>query len=67
MEIDSVQEYINIIERLSSNYTIIQKNVKLGLEETFPPRLIYRGHGNHAKYKVLPGIFGLEKVLMENR
>lgn len=58
MEIHSVQELIDIIEKLESNYTysqLITPNPVFGsMEHT--PHFIYRGHSNHNEYKMLPGV-----------
>lgn len=64
MEISSLQDYINIIEKLKQNYTYsapISGGHLLG-GQTFTPKFIYRGHGNHEEYGLLPGIFRWRKV-----
>lgn len=58
MEIHSVQELINTIEKLESNYTYsrsIAPNTVFGNME-YVPHFIYRGHSNHEKYTFLPGV-----------
>lgn len=54
MEISSVQDYISAIERLGFKYTIEQLTPHGRRLKT--PRFIFRGHSNHEKYKVIPGI-----------
>ena len=59
MEIHSVQEFIELIEKIKKNYTYtapFNGNLLLGQQE-FKPSFIYRGHGNHKKYALEPGIF----------
>lgn len=58
MEIHSVQELINTIEKLESNYTysqMIAPNPIFGSKK-YIPHFIYRGHSNHDDYKMLPGV-----------
>lgn len=58
MEIGSLQQYIDTIEKLKQNYTYsapIYGNPSYGYQ-TFTPKFIYRGHSNHEEYKVLPGV-----------
>lgn len=64
MEIHSIQEYIDIIEKLKKNYTYsapISGNPLFGYQ-TLTPKFIYRGHGNHKEYDLLPGIFRWRNV-----
>lgn len=64
MEICSVQQYLDVIENLKSNYTYsvnIAPNPNLG-QQTYIPRFIYRGHGNHTDYKLIPGIFRWKEI-----
>ena len=62
IEVSSVQEYISVIEKLRKNYTysfppcIIDGNPTEKMQ-TYIPRFIYRGHGNHENYKLLPGVY----------
>lgn len=59
MEICSVQHYLDVIESFKSNYTYSVSNtpnIMFG-QQTYTPRFIYRGHGNHADHKLKPGIF----------
>ena len=59
LEICSVQQYLDVIESLKSNYTYSVNsapNPMIG-QQTYTPRFIYRGHGNHTEYKLIPGIF----------
>lgn len=59
MKISSIQEYITLIEKLKSNYTYTMKlggNLLLsGFENK--PHFIFRGHGDHQNYALLPQIF----------
>lgn len=64
MEICSVQQYLDIIEKLKRNYTYsvnTAQNPVFG-QQTYTPRFIYRGHGNHADYKLIPGIFRWKQI-----
>lgn len=64
MEILSVQDYINVIEKLKQNYTYsapIGGNALFG-NQTIHPKFIYRGHGNHSEYDLIPGIFRWRKI-----
>ena len=59
MEIDSVQKYLDIIEKLKHNYTYEETacpNI-LFPKQVNVPKFIFRGHGDHKNYKILPGIF----------
>lgn len=64
MEICSVQHYLDIIENLKSNYTHSVNNAPniMFNQQTYTPRFIYRGHGNHADYKLIPGIFRWKQI-----
>lgn len=58
MEIHSVQELIDTIEKLESNYTYslsIAPNAIFGGIK-YSPHFIYRGHSDHERYKLLPGV-----------
>ena len=58
MEIHSVQELIDTIEKLEFNYTYshsIAPNAEFGNMD-YRPHFIYRGHSNHEKYTLLPGV-----------
>lgn len=59
MEIHSVQEYIDIIKKLKCNYTYGDSACQNFLlpKQVHTPKFIFRGHGNHENYKILPGIF----------
>lgn len=59
MIIRSVQEYISLIEKLKDNYTYEQPilpNPAFG-KQVYEPHFIFRGHSNHEKYSLLPGVF----------
>lgn len=53
MEIKNVQEYIDTIEKLRRKYSYKVNNF---LGDTVKPHFLYRGHGNHKKYKLEPQI-----------
>lgn len=55
MEINSLQQYMDVLEKLKSNYTYTVGNNLLS--STYEAKFIYRGHGNHASYDLLPGVF----------
>lgn len=58
MEIQSVQQFLEHIDDLKKRYTyVIPRQNFLSPEQVIPPEFIYRGHSNHDKYKLLPGIF----------
>lgn len=60
----SVHEYLSLIEQLKKDYTYseqIMPNAVFG-NQTCIPRFIYRGHSNHATYKLLPGIFRMRQI-----
>lgn len=64
MEIQSVQEYISLIEKLKDNYTYessILPNPVFG-KQVHEPHFIFRGHGNHKEYSLLPGLFRWKKI-----
>lgn len=64
MTIDSVQEYISLIEKLKNNYTYdlsIASNLVFG-KQLYKPRFIFRGHSNHEKYIMIPGVFREKKI-----
>lgn len=59
MIINSVQEYISLIEKLKNNYTYelpIIPNLPF-TKQLHEPHFIFRGHSNHEKYSILPGVF----------
>jgi len=59
MESCSVHEYLCLIEQLKQNYTYstqLAPNAIFG-KQTHVPHFIYRGHSNHEKYTLLPGVF----------
>lgn len=59
MVIQSVQEYISLIEKLKGNYTYgqpILSNPAFGIQ-IYEPLFIFRGHSNHDKFLLLPGVF----------
>lgn len=60
MEISSVHEYLCLIDQLKKNYTYT-KNAIFGTE-SYTPHFIYRGHSDHKKYKLLPGIFREKEI-----
>lgn len=51
MEISSIQEFIDIIEQLQNKYTYHEKGIR---GESIEPKFLFRGHGNHEGYKLLP-------------
>lgn len=64
MIIQSVQEYISLIEKLKDNYTYehpILPNSTFG-KQIHEPHFIFRGHSNHEKYSLIPGVFRWKKV-----
>lgn len=52
----SVHEYLRVVAQLKENYTYSIQNTLFG-KQINTPHFIYRGHSNHKKYKLLPGIF----------
>lgn len=64
MIIQSVQEYISLIEKLKNNYTYdlsIAPNPVFG-KHFYKPRFIFRGHSNHEKYFMIPGVFREKEI-----
>lgn len=64
MLIQSVQEYISLIEKLKDNYTYelpILPNLVFG-KQVYEPHFIFRGHSNHDKFLLLPGVFRWKDV-----
>lgn len=64
MIIQSVQEYISLIERLKNNYTYelpILPNPTFG-KQVYEPHFVFRGHSNHKEYSLLPGVFRWKKI-----
>lgn len=64
MTIQSVQEYIDLIEKLKDNYTYelsFFPNSTIG-KQVYEPHFIFRGHSNHEKYSLLPGAFRWKKI-----
>lgn len=59
MEIQSLQQYLSIIEKLNTNYTYTT-GINL-LAQTHRPHFIYRGHEDH-KYELVPRIFRWKKL-----
>lgn len=62
--IQSVQEFISLIEKLKDNYTYEQPilpNPVFG-KQVYEPHFIFRGHSNHEKYSLLPGVFRWKKI-----
>lgn len=62
VEISSVQEYMSLIDRLRENYTYQfplydKEGNPTEIKQTYVPRFIYRGHGDHETYKLLPGVY----------
>lgn len=65
MKIQTVTEYITVIEKLKNAYTY---EVSAGVptlpehKYVYSPKFIYRGHGNHEKYQLIPGAFRWKKL-----
>lgn len=65
MTIQTVQEYIDAIEKLKNKYTYEVTN---GLPHVFEqkyihtPNFIYRGHDDHENYQLIPGIFRWKRM-----
>ena len=57
-EVYNVESYINVIEQMRNNYsyTVPLTGVSGDISHTITPRYIFRGHGNHNEYPLLPGI-----------
>ena len=68
MEICSVQQYLDAIEGLKSNYTYSVNNALNPMfgKQSYTPKFIYRGHGNHTEYKLIPGIFRWKQLSTES-
>lgn len=61
MEIHTIQEYQSLIDSLTEKYTFSKPSIisLSGIE--YRPHFIFRGHSNHAEYKLIPGIFRWHK------
>lgn len=60
MTIQTVTEYITAIEQLKKNYTYeISADIPIAPELKYvrTPKFIYRGHGDHQRYQLIPGVF----------
>lgn len=65
MIIHTVQEYIDVIEQLKNKYTFeISNGLPHILEHKYirTPNFIYRGHSDHEKYQLIPGVFRWRKT-----
>ena len=62
MEIHSLQELIDIIEKLENKYAQKRPSLVFEGDEKYLPRFIFRGHSNHNEYKLLPGILREESI-----
>lgn len=58
MTINNIQDYINAIEHLKHKYSY-STGV---LHNVVEPKFLFRGHGNHEKYKLEPNIFRKKKT-----
>ena len=60
MIIESLQQYLNLIDLLKEKYTYVvpsQGNKDLYRDQMIPPDFIFRGHSNHEKFKLIPAVF----------
>lgn len=63
MVIHSVQEYLTLIESLRTKYTFVEPGPIAPLGGILhSPNFIYRGHSNHEKYDLIPGVFRWHQV-----
>lgn len=59
MTINNIQDYINAIEKLKNKYTYETGGMNSYVVE---PQFLFRGHGNHKKYKLEPNILRTKKT-----
>lgn len=59
MIINNIQDYMNAIEKLKTKYSYSTGEFN---NTTIEPRFLFRGHGNHDKYKLEPKIFRTKKT-----
>lgn len=59
MTINNIQDYINAIEQLKHKYSYSTGGIHSVVVE---PKFLFRGHGNHEKYKLEPIIFRTKKT-----
>ena len=59
MTINNIQDYINAIEKLKNKYTYEMGGINNYVVE---PQFLFRGHGNHKKYKLEPNILRTKKT-----
>lgn len=58
MTINNIQDYINAIEQLKHKYSYSTD----GIQNVVEPKFLFRGHGNHNKYKLEPKIFRMKET-----
>lgn len=58
MTINNIQDYMNAIEQLKNKYSYSTGDFNNTIIE---PKFLFRGHGNHDKYKLEPKIFRIKK------
>ena len=59
MMINNIQEYMNAIEKLKTKYSY---STGVFNNTIIEPKFLFRGHGNHDKYKLEPKIFRTKKT-----
>lgn len=60
MQIHTIEEYIAAIDKLKNNYTYeVSAGIPILPDHKYvqSPKFIYRGHGNHQKFQLVPGVF----------
>lgn len=65
MVIHTVTEYIATIDKLKDNYTYeVSAEIPTLPDHKYVhlPKFIYRGHSNHEKYQLVPGVFRWKKL-----
>ncbi len=62
MKINNVQEYIDAIEKLKNKYTYSTGSIGAFNNDIVETKFLFRGHGNHDKYKLEPKIFRIKKT-----
>ena len=62
MVIESVNQYLQLIELLQEKYKYTIHGNGLIPDQTIPTNFIFRGHGDKNSYKLIPGIFRMKEI-----
>ena len=62
MIIESVSQYLRLIELLQEKYKYNIQGNGLIPDQTIPTNFVFRGHGDKNSYKLIPGIFRMKEI-----